>query len=332
MNEEMRRERFQWLYNIAGEVIQTQGCESNVKEIFDKCKELKKTREKIVIFNQFDQFGNYLWHYEVTGNAFEELYNSEFIKSSRFSGIVLSSGSAGTLGAGDFLKQKFPDIKIAVGEALQCPTLLYNGFGGHQIEGIGDKHVPWIHNVRNTDMIIAVDDTYCMNLVRLFNEPAGHEFLVKAGIDEDTVNNLNLLGISGIANLLCCIKFAKYFELSKRDIIFTVFTDSMELYRSRLAELNEKHGKYSEKEALKDFHKYLSSISLDHIFELGFYDKKRIHNLKYFTWVEQQGKNVEELNAQWYDYPDYWKKIQKQTVEIDKLINEFNESTGLAKE
>lgn len=329
--EEMSRERFEWLSNIAGEVIPTPGCESNVKEIFDKCKELKKTRENIVVFNQFDQFGNYLWHYEVTGNAFDELFNSISINNNRLAGIVLSSGSAGTLGAGDFLKQKFPNIKIAAGEALQCPTLLLNGFGGHKIEGIGDKHVPWIHNVRNTDVIIAVDDDCCMNLMRLFNEPAGNEFLLKSGIPENTVKNLNLLGISGTANLICSIKFAKYFELTKNDIIFTVFTDSMELYRSRLDELNEEFGEYTENDAAIDFNRYIKSVSIDNLLELRFQDKKRIHNLKYFTWVEQQGKKVEELNAQWYDYPDYWKKIQKQTGKIDKLIKEFNEKTGLLK-
>ena len=171
--EGMSRERFEWLATVAGEVIATPGCESNVKEIFDKCWELRRTRGNVVIFNQFEEYGNHLWHYQVTGRAVEEIVSAETARGGRLAGFVSQSGSAGTLGAGDYLKERFPGMKIAAGEALQCPTLLVNGFGGHRIEGIGDKHVPWIHNVRNTDVVAAIDDDACLNLVRLFNEPEG---------------------------------------------------------------------------------------------------------------------------------------------------------------
>jgi cysteine synthase len=328
--EEMSQERFDWLSTVAGEVIKTPGSESNVKEIFDKCWELRQTRENVVVFNQFDEFGNYLWHYSVTGNAAEEALRKTISGKERFAGFVATSGSAGTLsGCGDYLKEKFPGCSVAVGEALQCPTLLLNGFGGHRIEGIGDKHVPWIHNVRNTDMVIAVDDNDCMGLVRLFNEPAGKEFLKKQGVTEAVVNNLALLGISSMSNLLAAIKFSKYYELTSRDVILTVFTDSMELYGSRLKELRQAHGKYSELNAVRDYSCSLQGGKVDHMLELNYYDRKRIHNLKYFTWVEQQGKNVDELNAQWTDYPDYWMRIQSHADEIDRLVEEFNQRTGL---
>jgi len=329
--EEMSRERFEWLKTVAGEVITTPGGESNIREIFDKCWELKKIRKDIIVFNQFDEFGNYLWHYEVTGSAIEEVFGQIQNNGDRLAGIVLSSGSAGTLSSADYLKEKFPDSKSVAAEALQCPTLLLNGFGYHRIEGIGDKHVPWIHNVRNTDIVIAIDDNFCMNLIRLFNDPVGREYLVKQGIPESIVNNLDLMGISGISNLIASIKFAKYYELTGKDIVFTVFTDSMELYDSRLRELEGKFGKYSEHDAVKDYHRYLMGISIDNMQELTYYDKKRIHNLKYFTWIEQQGRDVKELDSQWYDYPDYWKRIQAQTPDIDRLIMEFNERTGLIK-
>jgi cysteine synthase len=327
--EEMSKERFEWLKKLAGEVIATPGCESNVKEIFDKCWELRKTRTNIVIFNQFEEFGNYLWHYVVTGSAMEEVLGQVMSGADRFAGVVLTTGSAGTIGCGDYLKERFPGSKIAASEALQCPTLLLSGYGGHRIEGIGDKHVPWIHNVRNTDMVIAIDDDNCVNLTRLFNEPSGKDYLLKQGIPDKTVNNLHLLGISGIANMLSAAKFAKYYELGERDIVFTVLTDSMELYESRLKELRDEHGDYVEKDAARDFHRYLAPPHIDNMLELNYYDRKRIHNLKYFTWVEQQGRDVDELNAQWYDYPDYWKKIQAKVDKIDQLIEEFNESTGL---
>ncbi len=329
--EEMSRERFDWLGSVAGEVIATPGCESNVKEIFDKCWELRETRKDIVVFNQFDEFGNHLWHYEVTGHAAEEVLRKSLSDKNRYAGFISQTGSAGTLGTGDYLKEIYPESKIVAGEALQCPTLLLCGYGGHRIEGIGDKHVPWIHNIKNTDMVIAVDDNSCMNLIRLFNEPEGWNYLRKQGISDDTIGKLPLLGISSIGNLLCAIKFAKYYELTKRDIVMTVWTDSMDLYQTRLKEMRETHGPYSEIEAAKDYDRYLLGESTDHIRELSYYDKRQIHNLKYFTWVEQQGKDVDKLNAQWYDFPEYWDRIHQQVDEIDRLIEEFNKGTGLSK-
>ncbi len=328
--EGMSKERFEWLSKIAGEVIATPGSESNVKEIFDKCWELRRTRDDVVIFNQFDEFGNHLWHYEVTGHAMEEVLKKELGDNGKYAGIVLSSGSSGTLGTADYLKEVYPASKIAVGEALQCPTLLYNGYGAHRIEGIGDKHVPWIHNVKNTDMVIGLDDEHTIRLIRLFNEPEGRDYLVSQGVPAKLVENLDLLGISSIGNVLGAIKFAKYYELTERDVVLTVFTDSMELYGSRLRELEEERGKYTKEQAARDF-EMLMEITIDHVQELDYYDRKRIHNLKYYTWIEQQGKDLDELNAQWYDYEEYWGEVHSMAPKIDELIKEFNEKVGLLK-
>ncbi|HUV91354.1 MAG TPA: pyridoxal-phosphate dependent enzyme [Anaerolineae bacterium] len=330
--EGMSRERFEWLAKVSGEVIATPGVESNVKEIFDKCWELRRTRgDDIFIFNQFEEFGNYLWHYEVTGHAMEQVLRQAMGARDAYQGVVLTTGSAGTIGCGDYMKKVFPTSKVAASEALQCPTLLLNGFGGHRIEGIGDKHVPWIHNVKNTDVVMAIDDEACLSLVRLFNEPAGRAHLVKQGVPEQLVGQLDLLGISSIANTLSAIKFARWYELGEHDVVLTVFTDSMELYGSRLRELHEEHGEYTELDAAADYHRYLLGCTVDYVEELGYWDRRRIHNLKYFTWVEQQGKTYEEIQAQWYD-PDYWTGVQRQVGEIDGLIEQFNEHTGLIRE
>jgi hypothetical protein len=242
--------------------------------------------------------------------------------------MVLTTGSAGTIGCGDYLKEVFPASKVAASEALQCPTLLLNGFGGHRIEGIGDKHVPWIHNVANTDLVMAIDDEACMGIVRLFNEPEGRAYLVKQGVPEALVEQLDLLGISGIANMLSAIKFARWYELGENDIVLTVLTDSMELYGSRLRELAEERGDYTELHAAADYHRYLLGGTVDYVEELGYWDRKRIHNLKYYTWVEQQGKTYEEIQSQWYD-PEYWTRVHGQIDEIDALIEEFNERVGI---
>lgn len=331
--ENMSKERFEWLKTVAGEVIATPGCESNVKEIYDKTWELRRTRENVVILNQFGELGNHLWHYEVTGNALNEIIKAEAGENGKVAGVCLTSGSAGTLGSGDYLKDQYPNAKLAVGEALQCPTLLNNGFGDHRIEGIGDKHVPWIHNVKNTDMIIAIDDNDSVGMFRLFNEPAGQEYLRSIGIKEEIIEKLSWVGISGAANIISCIKFAKYYELTANDMVMTILTDSADMYKSRLKEMEEARGReYQQLDAAIDYNRYVMGIRTDSMEELTYHSKKRIHNLKYYTWIEQQMYDLAELNEQWYDYDNYWGRLHKMGSELDRMIEQFNERTGLAKE
>lgn len=330
--ENMSRERFEWLKTVAGEVIATPGCESNVKEIYDKTWELRRTRDNVLIFNQFGELGNHLWHYEVTGNAMNEIIKAEAGEKGKVAGVCLTSGSAGTLGSGDFIKDRYPNAKIAVGEALQCPTLLNNGFGDHRIEGIGDKHVPWIHNVKNTDMVIAIDDNDSLGFFRLCNEPAGQEYLRQQGVSEEVIEKLAWIGISGAANIISCIKFAKYYELTENDIVMTVLTDSAEMYQSRLKEMEaERGGEYNTLNAAIDYNRHVQGLRTDSMEELNYQSRKRIHNLKYYTWIEQQMYDMHELNEQWYDYDNYWGRLHKMAPELDKLIEQFNERTGLAK-
>ena len=328
--EEMSKERFSWLRDIGAEVIATPGCESNVKEIYDKCWDIRRNRPDCVIFNQFDEFGNPAWHYNVTAPAIEEVYQSVKSEKSQLAAYVSATGSAGTIGAGDYLKNLFPQMKIIASEALQCPTLLNNGFGGHRIEGIGDKHVPWVHNTKNTDMITAIDDEDCMRIFRLLNEPEGHAYLKTCGIEEELISKLHLLGISGVSNLLSAIKAAKYYEMTGEDIIFSLPTDSSEMYHSRLEELTAEKGPYSNLQAAKDMEKCILGQGTDNLKELNYYDRKAIHNLKYFTWVEQQAKEIEDLNQLWHDR-NIWHKQFNQAARWDEMIHEFNEETGVLK-
>ena len=327
--EGMSRERFEWLKTVASEIIATPGSESNVKEIFDKCWELRKSGQDLMIFNQFEEFGNYMWHYEITGHAMEEVLKHVMGPKDSYRGVALTTGSAGTIACGDYLKQAFPTSKIIASEALQCPTLLNNGFGAHRIEGIGDKHVPWIHNIKNTDLVVAIDDNAVVNLMRLFNEPVGRKYLAKKGVPEAIVRQLDLLGFSGIANTLSAIKFAKYYELGENDVVLTVLTDSMQLYGSRIDEMRKESGEYSETDAAEDFAQYLHGVTSDNLLELTHESRKRVHNLKYYTWVEQQGKTYDEIQEQWYA-PNYWTDIQGQVEEVDELIKEFNGKVGLS--
>lgn len=328
--EEMSKERFSWLRDIGAEVIATPGCESNVKEIYDKCWDIRRNRPDCLIFNQFDEFGNPTWHYNVTAPAIEEIYNALKSENSHLAAYVSATGSAGTIGAGDYLKKIHPHTKIVASEALQCPTLLMNGFGGHRIEGIGDKHVPWVHNARNTDMITAIDDEDCMRIFRLFNEPQGLAYLKSIGIEKTFIDQLHLIGISGISNLLSAIKAAKYYEMTGEDVVITIATDSAEMYHSRLEELTAEKGSYSALQSAKDMEKCIFGQGTDHLRELGYYDRKAIHNLKYFTWVEQQAKEIEDLNQLWNDR-NIWEQQFNQAARWDEMIEEFNEETGVLK-
>jgi len=326
--EEMSRERFAWLEDVASEIIATPGCESNVKEIYDKCWEIRRTRPECVIFNQFEEFGNALWHYHVTGGIVAEIFARIARPGDRLAAFVAATGSAGTIAAGDYLREHHPGLTIAACEAWQCPTLLRCGFGDHRIEGIGDKHVPWIHNVRNTDLVVAVDDEQTLALLRLFNEAEGRAILAGNGVDQELIDSLPLLGISSLCNLAAAIKVARYYELGGRDVIFIPLTDSAEMYESRLEELHQARGPYDRQGAAADHARYLLGTQPDYLQELRFPDRKRLHNFKYFTWVEQQGKSADELRRLWD--PDFWTEVYDAADQLDRRIVEFNDRVGLA--
>jgi cysteine synthase len=325
--EGMSRERFEWLQEIGtDEIIATPGTESNVKEIYDKCHELVRERgDDVVVFNQFAEFGNAIWHYHVTGSVIDEIFAANFSERRRLSAYVSATGSAGTIAAGDFLRTRHPDLRVVATEALQCPTLLQSGFGEHRIEGIGDKHIPWIHNVRNTDFIVAVDDEQLMQLMRLFNEEAGLRCLLREGIGEELLASLPLLGISSLCNLVAAVKTARYYDMDSRDVIFVPLTDAMNLYKSRLHEMRESEGEYTTRSADRHYARYLQGITTDYVRELTYADRKALHNFKYFTWVEQQGKTSDELRQLWDT--DFWGRVFSTDVvdEWDRLIEAFNE-------
>ena len=150
-------------------------------------------------------------------------------------------------------------------------------------------------------------------------------------MDDETLQKLSWLGISGIANVLCCIKMAKYYEFTGKDLVFTVLTDSADMYGSRIQELAEEHGPYDAKAAAVDHNLHMLGLRTDAMEELTYPARKRVHNLKYYTWVEQQGRTVEELDALWYDTEHTWDAVHHQADALDELINAFNEESGVLK-
>jgi cysteine synthase A len=320
---EMSRERFEIIERYGARVIATPGSESNVKEIYDKCWELRRADPNIRILNQFEVMGNYRFHYHVTGNTIVELVEqlaAQGVGKGHAAAYVSAMGSAGTIAAGDRLKQVWPDHLIVGLEPIQCPTLYWNGYGAHDIQGIGDKHVTWIHNVFNMDALMCIDDIECKKGLQLLTEEAGWKTMVdRYGISEADVQRMShIFGISGVCNVLGAIKTAKFYELGPDDVIVTICTDAIDRYHSVMAQMSATYGPMDEVEAAIRMATVFHGQKLDWIREGTREVRRQWHNLKYYTWVEQQGKTYEELEAQ--RDPEWWMRHQEMVDEIDRKI------------
>jgi cysteine synthase len=332
--EGMSKERFDWLeewvLDPATDIIRTPGVESNVKEIYDKCNELSLDPEN-VIFNQFSEFGNHLVHYMVTGTALERLFESmaDEEPSLRLAAFISATGSAGTIGAGDYLKAHHGSKIVAV-EATECPTMLENGFGEHNIQGIGDKHIPLIHNVMNTDAVAGISDQATDHVDLLMNTPAGREFLSgRKGVGKDVIDAFTSFGLSSICNVLAAIKTAKYYRMGPDDVIVTVATDGSRMYGSEREKTTARDfgGEFDAVDAGEVFGQHLAGIGTDDYLETSLRDRERIFNLGYFTWVEQQGVEIDEFTAR-RDL-GWWRELQDVVPVWDAMIEEFNAKTGV---
>jgi cysteine synthase len=325
--EGMSRERFEWLERWVadpGDIIRTPGVESNVREIYDECKRLALDPSNVIL-NQFSEYPNHLVHELVTGRALARVFEAllEREPSLRLSAFVSATGSAGTIAAGDHLKDRY-GTRIAAVEALECPTLLRNGFGEHNIQGIGDKHVPLIHNVMNTDLVVDVSDRDTDRLNVLFNTDAGRSLLASRGVDDATIAALDSFGLSSIANVLAAIKIAKLQRLSSDDVIVTVATDGARMYRTEVDKVLQRDfaGTFGEREATATWARSLEAQSTGDMLELDDEDRERIFNLGYFTWVEQQGVSIEDFTAR--RQQSFWRRLRDRMPEWDSAIRDVN--------
>jgi cysteine synthase len=331
--EGMSRERFAWLEDWVvdpGDIIRTPGTESNVKEIYDRCHELALDPAN-VIFNQFAEFGNYVVHYLATGAALGSVFESlqADTPALQLRAFVSATGSAGTIAAGDYLKERY-GTKIVAAEALECPTMLYNGFGEHNIQGIGDKHIPLIHNVMNTDVAVAISDRATDRLGLLFGTDVGRSHLARRRrVADDVLAQLPSLGLSSICNVLGAIKTAKYYGLGSDDVVVTVATDGAAMYHSErdIAAAKFFPDGFDEVAAGEVFGEHLLGAATDNLRELTHEERTRIFNLGYYTWVEQQGVSIEEFEAR--RGPAFWESVRAQVATWDSLVDEFNARTGV---
>ena len=320
--EGMSRERFERIHSYGADVIKTYGTESNVKEIYDETHRLRKD-PNVRILNQFEQMGNYRFHYHVTGNTVAELageLQARGVGNGKVAAFVSAMGSSGTIAAGDRLKQLWSDCKIVGLEPIQCPTLFNNGYGSHDIQGIGDKHVTWIHNVLNMDAIMCIDDMECKKGLQVLFEETGCDALEnRYGVPSEQVEKLStLFGISGICNVLGAIKTAKHYRLGAGDVIVTIATDAIDRYYSVMGDMAQRFGRLDEAAAVGRIEGIFHAMRTDWVLDGTPEVRERWHNLKYYTWVEQQGKTVEELDAQ--RDPAWWENHQALVAEMDAKL------------
>ena len=325
----MSQERFDWLDKWVADpsdIVRTPGTESNVKEIYDACNEMAKDPGNFIL-NQFCEFGNHVGHYEVTGRALAHAF--EHVKANGHSDIRLAAftsatGSAGTIAAGDRLKDIY-GTKIVAVEALECPTMLENGFGEHNIQGIGDKHIPLIHNVMNTDVVVGVSDRATDELDVLFNAPAGQQYLAsRHGFSAELIDALTHFGFSAICNVLAAIKTAKLMGYGANDAIVTIATDGGALYPSERVKTiaGRFKGEFTAVDAAEIFSEHLGSVSTDNMIDCTERDRNRIFNLGYYTWVEQQGTPLDVFEAR--RSQSFWRSVRSYAPVWDNLITEFN--------
>lgn len=327
--EEMSQERFDKIESYGAKVIKTSGCESNVKEIYDKTHELSAADPNVRILNQFEVMGNYRFHYYVTGNTIVDLARElaeKGIGSGKVSAYVSAMGSAGTIAAGDRIKQEWHDHKIVGLEPTQCPTLALNGYGGHDIQGIGDKHVTWIHNVLNMDAVMCIDDVDCKLGLQIFADKGGQRALVdRFHVAPEMVDFFSYgFGISSICNIYGAIKSVKHYGFGKDDMVVTIATDGMDRYGSVMDAMRRDYGVVDEVEAVARVRGLFHGLKTDWVFDGTPDNRQRWHNLKYYTWVEQQGKTVQELDAQ--RDQTWWEAEQKRVPDIDARLKAYRAS------
>lgn len=314
------RERFDRITSYGGRYIKASGLAGMFKEA-----EKVGSQPGMTVMNQFISMANYRFHYTVTGNTIVELMEylqSQGVGNGRCEAFISAVGSGGTIAAGDRVKQAFSESRIVALEPFQCPTLYSNGSGDHDIQGIGDGIVTWIHNVHNMDAVICMDDKDCKKGLRLLTDPVGRRYMtLEENISMEEVEKMaQNFGISGVCNLLGAIRTAKHYRLPKGTNIVTICTDSIDRYHSVMEEMEKREGRMTTNKAAKIFEKIFQKQGTDHIQEGTSFNRQRWFEMKRSYWVKECGMDDAELDSQ--KDPEWWEKEQAKCAEVDKTILE----------
>jgi hypothetical protein len=207
--------------------------------------------------------------------------------------------------------------------------MLLNGFGEHNIQGIGDKHIPLIHNVMNTDLVVGVSDRATDRLLVMLNSDAGRGYLATRGVPDDVIAALPSFGISSICNIVAAVKTARQLDLGPDEAVVTVATDGAALYRTEQDKVlaRDYPDGFDEVAAAEAFGRYLLGAGTDDLLQLTDGERERIFNLGYFTWVEQQGTTIEDFVAR--RDQSFWRGLRDRLPAWDDAIREMNGRAGV---
>lgn len=236
MPDNMSKERYDRIRRYGAKLDLTPGTESDVILTLQRTYELKKDPKNRALA-QFELFPNYRFHRHVTGGSAIEAVKG--VGNGRIACFTSAPGSAGTIAAGDAIKEAFPEAKIVALEPFECSTLTDGGIGQHRIEGIGDKMCTLIHNVLTTDFLCMIRDEDCVRGLKILQD--GQKVLQEAGVSAEAAASLkDLFGVSGLCNILGAVEMAKYLRLGPGDNVVTVATDGFDRYESVLEDLERR--------------------------------------------------------------------------------------------
>ena len=224
----MSQERFTWLQRwvtAPDDIVTTPGTESNVREIYEACDELAgdPERDHQPVLRVPGTTSGTASARAGAGRRFEHLREADpcGLRLRR----LRPPDPPGRSAPATTSRREYGAAVVAV-EALRPHDAAANGFGSHNIQGIGDKHIPLIHHVHGTDVVVDVTDRATDQLSVLFSDPVGLAHLAgRRGVPEAVPAALPSFGLSSICNVVAAVKLAKHLDLGPEDVVVTVATD-----------------------------------------------------------------------------------------------------------
>jgi cysteine synthase len=316
MPEQMSAERYERIRRYGAELDLTPGSESDVILVLERTRDHYRKDAKNKILAQFELLPNYRFHRCVTGDA--ALAAVKGTGNGKVAAFVCAPGSAGTLGAGDEIKARYPDAAVVAVEPEECATLTSNGRGTHRIEGIGDKMVPLIHNVLTTDYVAQVHDDDCVAGLKVL-EHGRHVLEGKLHLPHGALDRLGgWFGISSVCNILGSIKAAKHLGLGPDDNIVTVATDGFDRYPSVLKDLERRRGPIGDETMAAWYDEIFRGATTANILDVRpAREKERLFRQKREVWTQfgYSDADLERMKSQ-----SFWDAEYARIEQIDRGV------------
>ncbi len=320
----MSRERYALIEQYGATTDLTPGSEADVNLTLQRTRERYAGKPDFVVLGQFSDMANYRFHRHVTAQAIRDALQAFRLPTADL--FVSAPGSAGTLAAGEGLRETWPNVRIAAVEPEECSTLTNGGRGSHVIEGIGDQMVTLIHNVEETDLVVRVPGNLTVRGMALFSAPAD-TLTDLFGVKNQAAQQLQgRFGPSGICNLAGAIQAARYLGLNSDQTVVTIATDGEDRYASVLTSLFGNTSFATATELAAWWSEILSLEPERQVLALDSskqYD--RLHTMKLETWRDYvaDSKQIEGMRG-----PDFWQAEYARIGELDQLWRELRVPPG----